>query len=94
MTREYRHLINFYKQVALMIIKADNKRVTLRELEKRFHNWRYEIYGWMQWSDAKVWFGRAITDSGTTYTLHPEYADLTVVGMIAKMNEYYGLYQD
>lgn len=94
MTREYRQLIHFYKQVALMIIKSSNKRVSLSELEKRFHKWEDAVYGWMQWSDAKVWFRSAILNCGTTYSLHPEYAYLTVGEMIAKMNEHYGLYQD
>lgn len=94
MRKEDKILIHFYKQVALMIIKSSNKRVSLHELEKRFSKWEYAVYGWMQWSDAKEWFRSAITDCETSYTLHPQYVNLTVGEMIAKMNEHYGLYKD
>lgn len=93
-TKEDKQLIHFYKQVALMIIKSSNKRVSLVELEAKFPKRAGIVLSWMQWEDAKEWFNRGIYDCGLAYTLRPEYANLSAGEMIAKMNEHYGLYQD
>lgn len=93
-TKEDKRLIHFYKQVALMIIKSKDKRVSLISLEAKFQKHAEMVFSWMQWNDAKVWFHRGIYACGIAYTLRPEYANLSAGEMIAKMNEYYGLYQD
>ncbi len=94
MRKEDKQLIHFYKQVALLIIKSEDRRVSLSQLESRFPKWRDAIFSWMQWTDAKEWCNRGIYECGLSYTLRPEYADMTYAQMIAEMNKHYGLYQD
>lgn len=95
--KQKRNLIHFYKQVALLIIKSEKRYVTLRELEDRFPKWKDAIFSWMQWTDAKEWFGRGggfRPGEGTTYTLKHPYSEMTPGEMISAMNKHYGLYQD
>lgn len=90
---KYWQLAHFYKQVALLIKKEKMHRVSLSQLEATFKKNKERVFSWMQWSDAKLWFGYDTCDAGICYYLKPHLENASFQEINETINKYYDIYQ-
>lgn len=84
-------LAHFYKQVAILIKKDKEHRVTLQRLEATFKRNANNVFSWMQWTDAKRWFTAGTCDGGICYYLKRHLEDTPVKEIWDDINQHYGL---
>ena len=86
-----RQLAHFYKQVAILIKKDKEHRVTLRRLEATFKRHAECCFSWMQWTDAKQWFTAGTCDTGICHYLKRHLEDAPLTEIYNDINQHYHL---
>lgn len=90
MTKDLQTLSRFYRMCAMKIAQSNNGRISLAEAEKLAgEKNRNMAYSWMQWAEAKQWFGVGYYADELCYTLVRPYNTGSHVMVVSDINEYF-----